>query len=91
MQVMEEVLGMSLKQLMSGEIPGIPMIVHGQPHCQSSQTLRILSKDTGPYNEADQYQQFQTDQGSLGIDLALPFPLDDGVNRWIAATAKQKG
>ena len=45
---------------------------------------------TDPHNGAHRCQQFLTDQGSLEADLVLPFPLNDGVSRHLAATFKQQ-
>ena len=71
------------------EIPGVPTIVHGQSHGESSWTSRTLSLGINPHNGADECQQLQTDQESLVDDLVLPFPLDLGASRHSAATARQ--
>ena len=65
-------------------------IVHGQPYGKISKTSRMLSMGSDPHNGTDDCQQLQTDQGFLVDDLVLPFPLDDGISRHIAATARQK-
>ena len=46
--------------------------------------------DTDPHNGVDKCQQFQTDQGSPLDDFVLLFPLDDGVSRHLATTARQQ-
>ena len=74
-----------------GEIPGIPTIAYGQPYGESSLTSKSLSMGTDSHHGADECQQLQTDQWSLVDDLILPFPLNDGLSRDLAATARQKG
>ena len=46
---------------------------------------------TDTHNEADECQQFQTDQEFLVDDLVLPFPCGDVVSRPSADTTRQKG
>ena len=75
---------------MWGEILEISKVVHGQPHGESSRPSRTLSMGTDPNNGDDECQQFQTNLGSLVSDLVLPFQLNCGVSRCLAATAKQK-
>ena len=43
-----------------------------------------------PHNEADECQQFQTNQESLMDDLVLLFPLHDWVSRHFTATTRQQ-
>ena len=75
---------------MLGELPGVPKTVQTESQTQSSWTSRTMSMGVDPYKEVNECQQFQTSQESLMDDLVLPFPLDDGVSKCLAATTKQQ-